>query len=157
MKFETISKYLESLNKGAFLFVMDKNKRVNIMTIGWGQVGIMWGKKVFSVPVKNTRFTYDLLKNAEDFTISFPCEDRYKKEIQYVGTYSGRNEDKIKKLNLKLESSKFVKTPHLEGLFHIECKIINKIDTNPNTLYIDKNKFYKIDEFHEIIVGEILN
>ncbi len=43
---------LEQLKKGAFLTVKNDN-RVNTMTIGWGNIGIIWNKPIFMVLVRH--------------------------------------------------------------------------------------------------------
>jgi len=36
----------------------------NAMAIGWGQVGIIWRKPIFTVLVRPSRYTYELIEEA---------------------------------------------------------------------------------------------
>lgn len=78
------------------------------MTIGWGNVGIVWGKPIFMVAVRYSRYTYDLIEKAKDFTVSIPLKNNLKKELTYCGTYSGKDVDKFKECNLKLKKGRKV-------------------------------------------------
>ena len=74
---------------------LEKN---NGCTIGWGSFGTLWtrpGKSgaTATVYLHPSRYTCELLKKADTFTISFfPPE--YKKALGYMGYHSGRNENK---------------------------------------------------------------
>ena len=71
----------------------------NAMTVSWGQVGVLWNKPIFTVYVRPTRHTYDLLEKTDVATLSFFGEDK-KKMLTYLGRTSGRDEDKLKKAGL---------------------------------------------------------
>ena len=47
-------------NGGAFLITAD-GKRVNVMTIGWGGINYYWKRPVFIVPVRQSRYTKEIL------------------------------------------------------------------------------------------------
>ena len=59
---------LQQLPKGAFLNV-SHGGRDNTMTIGWGSLGVVWGKPVFSVLVRPSRYTFDLLEASGEFSV----------------------------------------------------------------------------------------
>ena len=44
----------------------------NAMTIGWGTVGVIWGKPIFVVLVRPSRYTYSLLEASDSFTVCVP-------------------------------------------------------------------------------------
>lgn len=76
----------------------------NGCTIGWGSVGTLWtrpGKSgsVMTVYVYPSRRTYEFLKNHDSFTVSF-FDREYKKALGYMGSRSGRDEDKEKAAGL---------------------------------------------------------
>ena len=64
---------LDKMEKGLFLTVKSKEK-INTMTIGWGSIGIIWGKPIFTVAVRNSRYTHSLIENSNNFTVSIPLE-----------------------------------------------------------------------------------
>ena len=81
--------------KGAFLMVRD-----NPMTIGWAQFGILWGIPVATVYVRRSRYTHELLKDSDCFTISVPEEGVMDKELAFCGSRSGRDVHKAEALSL---------------------------------------------------------
>src|ERR1035438_8547954 len=67
----------------------------NPMTIGWGTLGVIWGMPVFTVLVRPTRYTFQLLENSIDFSVNI-LPDEFAKQIFLCGNRSGRKTDKIK-------------------------------------------------------------
>lgn len=62
-------------------------------TIGWGSLGTIWNKETVTVYVHPDRYTSEFLRNHDTFTVSFFPEE-YRKALGYMGSHSGRNEDK---------------------------------------------------------------
>lgn len=154
-----IGKAMEVMrDKGAFLTVKDGDK-VNTMTIGWANVGYQWRKPVFTVLVRKSRYTYELIDNAKEFTVSLPVNVDLKKELGICGTKSGRDIDKFKECNLTLKEGKVVNTPVIgECDMHYECKIVYKQEMDPNFLCEDiKNSSYKNGDYHVLYYGEIVD
>ena len=107
-KFENIGKALsEYTSHGAFIVAGDKPE---IMTASWGFIGEMWGKRVFVAPVRDSRRTKTAIDECGEFTVCIPYGDKYKNELTYCGTKSGRDCDKAKDLNLRLEKASGVNT-----------------------------------------------
>ena len=92
----------EQLKKGAFLMVNG-----NPMTIGWGQFGVLWGKPTFSVYVRQSRYTHQLLEHADTFTVSVPASGTMQHELAFCGTRSGRDVEKLQALNASLIPARF--------------------------------------------------
>lgn len=142
---------------GAFLTVKD-GEQANIMAIGWGNIGYMWGKPVLTIMVRYSRNTYDLLENADEFTVSLPKKNELKKELLYCGRYSGREVDKFKECPLTPLDGKNVVTPVIkECALHFECKTIYRQVMEPGLLAHDiQKKCYKNHDYHRFYIGEIV-
>ena len=155
---DKLKEMLNQINKGAFLTVTDGEK-TNTMTIGWSNVGIVWNKPIFMVAVRYSRYTYELMEKAKDFTVSIPLKNNLKKELSYCGTYSGKDVDKFKECNLKVKKGRKVDSPIIENCeLHYECKIIYKQAMEPSTLNNSiKNQFYKNKDYHVFYFGEIID
>lgn len=149
---------LEQLKKGAFLTVKDNN-RVNTMTIGWGNIGFIWGKPIFMVLVRYSRYTYNLIDKSKEFTISIPINKDLRKELAYCGTHSGRDVDKFKECNLTILDGQKISTPIIgECELHYECKVVYQQTMEPGTLDNDiRNKNYSDNDYHVMYFGEILD
>ena len=148
---------LQQLPKGAFLTVKDGD-RLNTMTIGWGSIGYMWRKPIIMVAVRYSRYTYDLIENAQDFTVSFPHTNEMKLPLAEAGTKSGRYIDKFKELPLTTQDALITESPAIVGSNLIfECKTIFKQPMEEK--YLDpeiKAKFYSNNDYHVLYYGEIL-
>ena len=47
-----------------------KDGKVNAMTASWGGLGVMWGKNVAFVFIRQTRYTKEFVDNGETFSLS---------------------------------------------------------------------------------------
>ena len=149
---------LQKLEDPGLLLVGAKNNgRRNVMTIGWGFVGVMWRRKIFVVLVRPSRFTHEFVEDGGEFTVNVPGEGM-EKAVAYCGEVSGREHNKFKESKLHLVKGKKVKVPVIkECRIHYECRVIHKLRLNPR-LVPDKVKkrFYPKKDFHTIYFGEIL-
>ena len=118
--------------------------KVNTMTIGWGTLGIEWGKPMFTVFVRESRFTMSLLEQNPEFTINIPYGNRDKNILSFCGTKSGRDVDKIGELGLTLVEPDVVSVPGIKELpLTLECRIIYKQAQDPEAISEENNrKFY---------------
>lgn len=71
----------------------------NCCTVGWGSLGNIWahhGKTcpTVTVYVHPARYTSEFLLKNDTFTVSF-YPNSYKKALGYIGSHSGRNENKV--------------------------------------------------------------
>lgn len=149
---------IKSLRKGgAFLTVKYKDKK-NTMTIGWGEIGFTWGIPVFTIYVRHSRYSHDLIEKSNEFTVSVPFDDKFKKALAFCGTKSGRDVDKFVECNLNLKDSETIETPYIDGCdADYECKVIYKNEINPKDFDKDLNsKIYGDNDYHTIYYGQIL-
>ena len=58
----------------AALVTAKADGQVNPMTIGWGTLGVQWGKPIFIVFVRQSRHTKTLLDKNGEFTINVPLK-----------------------------------------------------------------------------------
>lgn len=142
----------------------------NCMTASWGHIGALWGKGLNGNPtvelfVRPCRHTDKYLKEQECFSLSFFSKE-YNKDLLYLGSHSGKDEDKLSKTTL---------TPiFIDG---IPCYKEAKLTIIARKVYvgkIEKEGFVKkeiIDEyykesgnegiynnssFHNVYIGEIV-
>lgn len=146
---------IQQLPKGAFLTVSDGG-RDNTMTIGWGSVGVVWSKPIFSVLVRPSRFTYGLLEASGEFTVSIPRTDMVK-ALGICGSKSGRDIDKFAAAGLQKLPGIKLSTPVIGGAgLHYECKVIYKQPMNPALLDPGLNTAcYPSGDHHTIYYGLI--
>ena len=154
---EVSREVLEGIQKGAFLTVKNQDK-INTMTIGWGSIGYIWSKHIFTAFVRYSRYTHEIIENSKDFTVSIPLDNSLNKELGFCGTKSGRDTDKIKDANLSLREGEAVESPIIDNCkLHIECKIVYKQGMDKENLSEEiKNNSYPNDDYHVMYFGEIL-
>lgn len=148
---------LEQLQKGAFLTVKAGGE-VNTMTIAWGNIGFVWNRPVFTVMVRPSRHTFDLIEQSDNFTVSLPIYEDMSKELKYCGTRSGKETDKIKDLGLRLQEGRYVTSPIIAGCsLHYECRIVATQELKPDCMVkeIDEKSYHKGD-YHTLYYGEIV-
>lgn len=125
---------LEAVGKGVLL-TTQADGQVNTMTIGWGTLGIEWGRPIFTVFVRESRYTKQLLEKNGEFTINVPYGEFDKNILSVCGTKSGRDMDKIQALGLTLEEPETISVPAIKELpLTLECKVIYKQDQDPKAI-----------------------
>ena len=142
---------------GLLLVGTKKDGKSNVMAIGWGYLGVMWGKKVFIVLVRPSRFTHEFIEEASEFTVNVP-DERMNNIVAHCGTVTGRKHDKFKESKMHLIMGKKVKVPVIkECKIHYECSVIHKLKVN-SKLVPEKVKktFYPKRDFHTVFFGEIV-
>jgi flavin reductase (DIM6/NTAB) family NADH-FMN oxidoreductase RutF len=158
IKYNELSKeLLGQLQRGAFL-TAKSGDRVNTMTIAWGSIGYMWNKPVFIAMVRYSRYTYEIIDNAQDFTVGFPLNGQLKEALSICGTKSGRDIDKFRECNLKLIPGHKVDTPLIDECdIQLECKIVYKQPMDGENLAEDlKKRSYPEGDYHVLYYGEIV-
>ena len=162
--FDYANEILTALPKGV-LVVTEAEDFVNAMTIGWGTLGVEWGKQIFAIYVRESRFTYDLLLRNPEFTVAVPYGDKYasiaKKAIGICGSKSGRDADKISVAKLTPVDAEIVRPPALKELpLTLECKVVFSQRQPVKEIDRQFNNFYPLtdgeaDE-HTAYYGEIV-
>ena len=137
------------------LVTSEYDSKVNTLTASWGGFGIMWNKEVVFVFIRPQRYTKEFIDRSGKFNLSF-FDSKYKKDLSYLGTVSGRDEDKILKSNLKLTSLLDYPTFE-EASFTINAKLLFEQPLNESS-FIDKSiisKWYPQKDFHAMYIAEI--
>ena len=121
---EYASHILQALPKGILLTTRAEG-RDDTMVIGWGHMGILWGKPVFIVYVRESRFTKTLLDKNPEFTVNVPLDAVDPQVIAVCGRQSGRDVDKFALCGLTREPGRSVSVPAIRELpLTLECKVI---------------------------------
>lgn len=144
-------------NPGLLLVAAGADGKPNAMTIGWGTVGVIWGKPIFTVLVRPSRYTYKLLEESDSFTVCVPSRAMYE-AVNFCGTRSGRDYDKFQECNLAALPSTQVDAPGITGCPVIyECQVVHTNDVIPANLTGEiQAQAYPQGNFHRIYYGQIL-
>lgn len=152
---------MEHIGKGILLTTQAEGKP-NTMTIGWGTVGVQWGKPIFIAFVRESRYTKQLLESSGEFTVNVPMGQVDKNILAVCGTKSGRDMDKFAQLGLTAEPGKTVNVPAIKELpLTLECKVIYKQDQDPAAIDPESDARYYAKgtanegDYHTAYYGEI--
>ena len=159
--FDYASHICKEMSKG-ILLTTKKDDFVNTMTIGWGTIGIEWGKPVFVAYVRESRFTREMIDATGEFTVNIPIDGADKKIISLCGTKSGRELDKIRELGLNLEDSELISVPGIREMpLTLECKVIYRNIQDESRLPKNiQDRYYSAinaKDYHIAYYGEIVN
>jgi len=145
---------------GLLLAVGDKEKS-NAMTIGWGALGNLWGHDVntLTVYVSESRYTQQMMENCKYFTVMTFDESR-KDILAYMGSHSGRDEDKAKALGLHTQYTEHGAPYYQEAYEVYECELIYKAPFDMNNMIGPGKEFYSNrpnTKVHHMYIGRILS
>ncbi len=150
--------------KQGILLTSGTMERHNTMTIGWGMVGIEWGKPVFVALVRESRFTKELINETGEFTVNIPWGAFDPKILGYCGTKSGRDLDKFADLGLTAVEGSKISAPGIAQLpLTLECKVLHsQLQTPAKELEPSVAKYYPEDgdgnrDLHIMYFAEILD
>ena len=145
------------MSDGLLLCSLDKAGRPNAMAIGWGTIGAIWGKPMFVVLVRPSRYTYQCIEATGDFTVNVGSK-ALREIVMYCGTASGRDVDKFKEKSLTAVKPSKVQSPIIkECIINYECRVVHKNDVIPEHLTDEiKEGAYPMNDFHRVYFGEIL-
>lgn len=129
----------------------------NTMTISWGGVGVLWGKNVAFIFVRDSRYTKELLDANEFFSVTFLSE-QYRDALNYCGSHSGRDGDKIAEAGLTLATRHNI--PYIdEGNFVLLCEKMSATRITEDSFLLPeiKDKWYKDGDMHTMYIAEIID
>lgn len=138
------------------LITAGTKEKANTMTVSWGGVGVLWGKNVVYIFVRDSRYTKEFLDKNEFFSMSFLSEE-YRASLNYCGSHSGRDVDKFAEAGLTLSTRHNI--PFVdEGNLVLLCEKMAAVKiTDDSFCFPDlKKKWYADGDMHTMYVGEII-
>lgn len=145
----------EKIGKEWALVSAGSKQKANTMTISWGGIGVLWGKNVAFVFVRDSRYTKEFIDNNDFFSVSF-LSNQYRDALNYCGSHSGRDEDKLS--NAGLTWNYKLSIPFIdEGNLVLLCQKLSATKiTEDSFLVPDIKKWYADGDMHTMYVAEIL-
>ncbi len=132
----------------------------NTMTASWGHLGSIWGhgggKPTAVIYVRPQRYTKQFVDREELYTLCFFPEG-YKQQLGYLGSHSGRDEDKVAKVGLTPVFGEDY-TCFAEASLVLVCKKLYRAPIVEEG-FLDKavmEECYPERDFHDLYIGEIV-
>ena len=93
------------------------------------------------VGIVPSRHSYKLLKESGCFVVNLVSKDN-KELFDYLGSHSGRDEDKLTAIGAKLGEAVKINAPILADCpVNIECKIVDSIVTGSHHMFVGKVEY----------------
>mgnify|MGYP006293584801 CR=1 FL=1 len=139
---------------GALLTSVDADGRPNPMTIGWGTVGLIWSRNVFTVMVRPSRYTYTCIEHTGDFTVDLPYP-QLRSAVDFCGTRSGRDYDKFQECDITPHESADITSPGIEECGVIwECDVMYHSDIDTDRMIPELTQMsYPGGDIHRVYYG----
>ncbi len=152
--FEWGGNVFQKIGKQKMLIVAGDGTAVNGMTASWGAMGVIWGSPASFAFVRDSRYTKEFLDKAQTFSLCF-FGDGYEDMYRYMGTVSGRDEDKTAHCNLTVAYEG--DTPYYaEAKTVIICRKQGAVRMPAETMSDTVNeKWYASKDYHTMYTGII--
>lgn len=148
---------IKMISQDWMLITAGNAEKANMMTASWGGAGVLYNKPVAICFINPARYTYGIMEKSSTFTLTFYPQE-YKDVLQYCGTKSGRDEDKIKGSGLTPVYTENGAVAFSQACVIIECrKMLSQslmLDSIENEE--ERNK-RAMQPMHKMYIGEILN
>lgn len=150
-----------AIGDGWMLITAGTEAGYNTMTAAWGHVGSNWGRRDKGMGtaicyVRPQRYTKEFIDREAYYTLCFfPPE--YKDKLGYLGSHSGRDEDKVGKMGLTPVFGDGY-TYFAEANLVLVCRKLYRAPIVEEG-FLDKSvleTYYPERDFHDMYVGEIV-
>ena len=131
-----------------------EDRGYNTMTASWGHLGCIWGGYTSVCYVRPQRYTKEFVDREERYTLCF--FDGHMKELGYLGSTSGRDEDKVAKVGFTPVFGEGY-TYFAEAKLVLVCKKLYQAPLKEE-YFTDKEtveRNYPDRDFHDLYVGQI--
>jgi len=119
--------------------------RDNALAVGYAG-NCSYDPPMVMVGIVPSRYSYHLVKETGVFVVNLVAKDN-EDDFNYLGSHSGRDEDKLAKINSKVIDGKKVSAPILSDFpVNIECKVVDSIKTGSHEMFIGKVVYIHADQ-----------
>ena len=143
-------------DNGGLILCSGDDKKSNAMTIGWGEMGTLWGRNSLTVYVARARYTREFVDSYPYFTV-MKFSDR---EIaRYLGSHSGRDGDKAAALGLHTAYTSNGAPYYEEADLVIECKVMysDEFEKESFRSSVPENFYRNFPAgLHALYIGEVV-
>jgi flavin reductase (DIM6/NTAB) family NADH-FMN oxidoreductase RutF len=147
---------IKMLNEDWKLITAGTDAGFNMMTASWGGLGVLYGKPTVTCFINPARYTYQLMETNETCTFTFYTET-YREALQYCGSNSGRDKDKVKGSGLTPITTPSGSKAFAEAWLIIECRKLVGQSLSHDALFDEKIKNeWTGKQLHKMYIGEII-
>ncbi|AYD39538.1 flavin reductase family protein [Clostridium fermenticellae] len=123
----------------------DNNGKNNALAVAYC-CNCSYDPPMIMVGIVPSRYSYKIIKETGIFVVNLVGNEQ-KEMFDYLGSHSGRDEDKFSKFNIKVEEGLKVNAPLLADCpVNIECKVVNSIVTGSHEMFVGKIEYVHSDK-----------
>lgn len=129
----------------------------NTMTISWGHLGSLWGNNdpTAVIYLRPSRYTKKFVDEEEYFSLCV-MDKSFKKEMTYLGTASGRDEDKIAKTGITpVYADNTVYFAEAKLVFICKKIYAGEMQEKDFISQTPIKEWYPLRDYHTLYVGKI--
>jgi len=129
----------------------------NTMTASWGTAGILWNKPVAICFIRPQRYTFGFMEKSDFYTLCFFSETE-RHILDYCGSRSGRDTDKIRETGLKPLFTGNGSIYYEQASLVLECRKLYSARLEQDNFLVKKiiTANYPTKDFHKFFIGEII-
>lgn len=146
-----------SLAKDWMLISAGDATNYNTLTASWGGFGFLWNENVSYIFIRPQRYTKEFIDNYDTYSLCF-FDDEYKDKLSYLGSVSGRDENKIDKVDM--EVALIDETPYFkDAKTVIICRKLYQ-QTLTKQCFLEKDKDvinYPENDYHTMYIARIIS
>ncbi|MEG2320172.1 MAG: flavin reductase, partial [Bacteroidales bacterium] len=148
---------IKLLSEDWMLITAGNSTKFNTMTASWGGLGVLYNKPIAICFINPTRYTYQIMETGDTYTLTFYTET-YREALNYCGSVSGRDTDKIKGSGLTPITTPNGSKAFSQAWMIIECRklVSQSISLDAINSAVEKEK-RGLQPMHKMYIGEILN
>ncbi|AUM89147.1 flavin reductase family protein [Clostridium botulinum] len=135
------------LNPTPVVLVTSKSKsnKLNVFTVAWVST-ICTREPIIAMGIRPERLSYKYIKESGECVVNLATTDMVK-IVDYCGVTSGKKQDKINYLKLKLNEGVSISTPSLDiSPVALECELKSITPLGTHDLFLFKILNVKVDE-----------
>jgi len=138
------------------LITAGDKENFNTMTASWGGLGFLWNVPVAYIFIRPQRFTFRFVEDNLFFTLCF-IEPEFKNILDYCGSHSGRDVNKIKETGLIPAHTQNGTIYFEQAKLVMECKKLYCDDIDP-VHFADKaiQRNYPENDYHRMYIGKVV-
>nr|WP_319489375.1 flavin reductase family protein [uncultured Caproiciproducens sp.] len=144
------------IDKEWMLITAGNKAKCNTMTASWGGLGELWNQYVSFIFIRPQRFTLEFIEKEDFYSLCF-FDESQRKALNYCGSHSGRDTDKIKEAGLTPlydEAAPYFEEAKLVFI----CRKVHGQFLDP-ACFIDPaldQQCYSQKDYHKMFIGEIV-
>ena len=143
-------------NDWMLLAAQKPSGEINMMTVNWGGVGILWHKPVVYLVSRPHRYTKEFIDASDTLSLSFFSEE-YRKELKLCGEKSGRELNKMEACGFTSWSDSGAPVFDQASTVLICRKLFSQAMRPESVLCPEvQAEHYPEKDYHQVYIAEIL-